>query len=129
VEFRHILEVCVDVNVILELTYLGCAARQDELLTAKRRQHVARRKPLGLQQLRVEIHHHLTRFASVRKRNRSTRNSDQLRTREVQRKVVHLRLGQTIPGETELRNEYGGSVVVNDQGMQRPGRQLSKNRL
>ena len=129
VEFRNILQVCVDDNVILELIYLGCATWQNELLMAKRRQHVAWRKPLSLHQLRVEIRHHLTRLASVRKRNRSARNGDQLRTQKVQCDVVQLRFGQTIPGETELQNGDGGSVVVDDQGRERSGRQLSENRL
>src|SRR6202043_1994634 len=104
VELRYLLQVYVGVNVILELPYLGCAARQDELLIGERRQHILRGHSLGLQQARVESDHDVTKFASIGIWNSSARNSDQLRTQKVQSDVVQLGFGQTIPGESELQN-------------------------
>src|SRR6202043_562152 len=122
VELRYLLQVYVGVNVILELPYLGCAARQDELLIAERSQHIIRGHTLGLQQARVESDHDVTKFASIRIWNRSARNSDQLCTQKVQPNAVQLGFGQTITGEAELQNRNCGRVVIDDQRRERCGR-------
>ena len=79
-------------------------------------------RPLDCSRPGVERDHDVTEFASIRIWNRSARNSDQLCAQKVQRNVVQLRFGHTIPGEAELQNRNGGRVVIDDQRRERSGR-------
>ncbi len=119
----------VDVDVVLVLTDLRRASGQDDVLRRHRVQHIDRRKPLRLQQLRVEIQHDGTLFAAVHVGNDGARNRDQLRPDEVQAEIVQLLLGEPLPGESELKNRYGGGAEVDDLRRQDARRQAPQNEL
>ena len=119
----------VNVDVILELTDLGGAGRQYQVLQIHRVHHVGGRQTLRLKQRRIQIDHHLGLFAAVGIRNRRAGYRDELGSQKIQAEVVELLLGEALPGKRKLDDRHGRSAEVEDQGGLRAGGQLAQSDL
>jgi hypothetical protein len=89
---------------------------QNHVRGLERGHHVTRRKPLGRQRLRVDVHNNLPFLAAEGRGGGQTGNSEQADTNKIQAVVVELLLGNGVTGNRELRYRNIGGVELNDVG-------------
>src|ERR1700759_225365 len=103
----------------LHLIFIGanlqCARGQNQVLVGYGSRDIARRQPLGLQLMQIEIHLHLALLASVRIGHSRAANGDELRPDEVEAVVVELLLGEALAGDAELQNGNARGAVIDDE--------------
>ena len=90
IEFRDRTRTAVDIDVILKVSDLGCPGRQNQILRADGIHHVHRRQALGLQRVRVQVHHYLALFPSIGVRNRATGYGHQASANKIHAQIEQL---------------------------------------
>ena len=76
--------------------------------------YIGRAEAFRLKGLRVEIDLNLSLFASVKVRNRSAWNGDQLRTNEIRTEIVELLLADAAARDGKLQYRHRRGVIGDD---------------
>ncbi len=129
VEVLHGNRAAVQFDVVLELSYLLRAGRDDQILRIDRVDDVVGRNAARLQQPLVEIDLHLARTSPVRKRNRRARNAGELCSDEIIGEVVETLLRNGLAGKRQLNDRDAGGVIGEDERRRAAWRQLLQPRL
>ena len=103
--------------------------RQNQVLLRDRRRNIRSRKMLGVQQVRVRVHHDLPHLAAVRQRHRRSLHVRQARPDKADPQVVQVGLAQPFARKRKLHDRNRRSVELDDVGRVRPRRQHPQNRL
>src|SRR6202167_4626255 len=129
VELGYCTGTGIHAYVILDLVDLRRASWQNQILVCQSIEDILRRKPLRLEQVLVQVDHHLTLFSSIRPGNDGTGNCHQLRSYEVLAHIIQLLFRESLAAKAELQNRHARSAVINDQRWQGSRWQLTQKCL
>src|SRR6202167_6834236 len=129
VELGYCTGTGIHAYVILDLVDLRRASGQNQILVRQRIEDILRRKPLRLEQVLVQVDHHLTLFSSIRPGNDGAWDRHQLRSYEVLAHIVQLLLRESLTTEPKLQNRHARSAEINDQRRQGSRWQLTQKCL
>jgi hypothetical protein len=129
VQFGHNPRIRVGAYIQFALTQLHGARREHQALGVHCVEHIRRRNVSRLHQVVIQIDHHLTLLPTVWKRNHRSRNRDHLRPDKIQRQVIQLLFGETLTGESKLKNRYARSAEIDNFRRLNTRWQRSKRKL
>ena len=107
VQARDGLRAAVHFHRVLQGPHFRRARGENQVLRVDRIHDVIRRKTLGLQCLRVDIHGNEPLFAAVREGQRRALHGRQLRANEIIPVVEQGLFAQGVAGQSDLDDRYG----------------------
>ncbi len=129
VQFLNGLRSAVHFHVVFEGAELSRSRWQNQILRIHGVDDVDRRQPLGLEQLRIQIHCDLALLTSIRKRQGRALHGGQLCADEIVSEIKDGLLAQAVACQTNLNDRYGGRGIDGHQGGGGAWRQKSENGL
>src|SRR5581483_6720299 len=119
----------VEHDLVFAVADLRGSRRQNQVLRVDGVRDIGGRQMVGIERIRVEVHHDLPRLPPERQRERGALDRGELGADEIQTVIVELLLSERVAVEAQLEDGHARGVVFDHVGREDSGRKNSKNGL